>query len=53
MEYLVHECDVTLSAAVFQAKGSIWRGSSTLHGRSLAPLVKAQVFGMTPLFRTL
>jgi hypothetical protein len=48
MEYFVHECGVMLSAAVFQAERSIWRGSSTLHARSLVPLVKARDFGMTP-----
>jgi hypothetical protein len=38
---------VILSAVVLQAEGRIWRGASSLHARSLAPLVKARCFGMT------
>jgi hypothetical protein len=38
---------VILSEAVVQAELRIWRGASSLHARSLAPLVKARCFGMT------
>ena len=36
------------SGAVFQAERGISRGADMLHARSLDPLEKTRVFGMTP-----